>query len=79
MRDADGTPRDYDIAAQTRATIANIRAVIDEAGASLRDVFDVTAFLIDTDRDFATPPRYTSNVCFLPPPVIARQSILIGS
>jgi 2-aminomuconate deaminase len=52
IRDADGHPLDYDIEAQTRAVIENIRAVLEAAGASLDDVVDCTSFLIDMDRDF---------------------------
>ncbi|MGB0952532.1 MAG: RidA family protein [Planctomycetota bacterium] len=50
--DADGNPRDYDIAAQTESVIANVKAVLEACGASLEDVLDVTAFLVDMDRDF---------------------------
>ncbi|MBC8403651.1 MAG: RidA family protein [Planctomycetes bacterium] len=52
IHDADGKPRDYDVRAQTEATIANVRAVLEACGATLDDVLDVTAFLIDMDRDF---------------------------
>lgn len=52
IRDADGQPRDYDIQAQTEAVIANVKAVLAACGASLQDVLDVTAFLVDMDRDF---------------------------
>ncbi len=53
IRDADGKPRDYDIRAQTEAVIANVRAVLAAAGSSLERVIDVTAYLVDMDRDFA--------------------------
>jgi len=81
VRDADG-PRDYDIAAQTRATIENIGVVLEAAGASLRDVVDVTVFLIDMERDFKAfnevyreyferigPTRTTLEVRALPTPI----------
>ena len=51
-RDGDG-PRDYDIRAQTRAVIDNVRLILEAAGSSLERVVDVTAFLVDMDRDFA--------------------------
>src|SRR5439155_3866144 len=54
VRDDRGAPRDYDVEAQTRAAIENVRAVLEAAGSSLDKVLDVTAFLIDMDRDFAT-------------------------
>lgn len=52
IRDAEGHPCDYDIAAQTESVIANVRAVLEACGATLDDVIDVTAFLVDMDRDF---------------------------
>ncbi len=51
-RDRKGAPLTYDIAAQTRATIENIRAVLEAAGSRLEDVVDVTVFLTDMERDF---------------------------
>lgn len=41
-----------DIAAQTRAVIGNIAVILEAAGASLRDVVDVTVFLVDM-KDYA--------------------------
>jgi reactive intermediate/imine deaminase len=52
-RDATGSALDYDVRAQTRATILNVKAILEAAGSSLDKVVDVTAFLIDMDRDFA--------------------------
>ena len=52
IKDADGTPLDYDVEAQTRAVIENIRAVLEAAGSSLDRVVDCTSFLVDMDRDF---------------------------
>jgi 2-aminomuconate deaminase len=53
IRDAAGQRLDYDITAQTEAVIANVRLVLEAAGSSLDRVVDVTAFLVDMDRDFA--------------------------
>ncbi len=53
VRDADGNTLLYDIEAQTRAALENVRTVLEAAGSSLDKVLDVTAFLIDMDRDFA--------------------------
>lgn len=82
IRDADRRPLPYDVAAQTRATIENIRAVLEEAGSRLEDVVDVTVFLVDMDRDFQTfngvyaeyfreiaPTRTTVQVYALPTPI----------
>ncbi len=53
IRDASGAPLDYDIEAQTRAVIDNVRVILEAAGSSLDRVLDITAFLVDMDRDFA--------------------------
>lgn len=53
IRDAQGRAQDYDIRAQTEQCIANVRAVLEACGSSLEKVVDVTAFLVDMDRDFA--------------------------
>ena len=52
IKDEDGKAVDYDIKAQTRAVVSNIEKILNEAGASLENVVDVTTFLIDMDRDF---------------------------
>tara|TARA_A100001037_G_scaffold2073_1_gene1893 strand:+ start:423 stop:1091 length:669 start_codon:yes stop_codon:yes gene_type:complete len=53
IRDADGNPLDYDIRAQTRAVIENIKTILEDAGSSLDKVVDCLSFLVDMDRDFA--------------------------
>jgi 2-aminomuconate deaminase len=53
IRNPDGTPRDYDVRAQTRAVIANVKAVLAASGTSFERIVDVTVFLVDMDRDFA--------------------------
>jgi 2-aminomuconate deaminase len=40
-----------DIEAQTRAVIENVRAIIQSAGGDLRDIVDITTFLVDM-QDF---------------------------
>ena len=51
--DANGNPLDYDIRAQTRAVIENIKIILEDAGSSLDKVVDCLSFLVDMDRDFA--------------------------
>jgi 2-aminomuconate deaminase len=51
--DAEAKPQDYDVAAQTEQVVANIKAVLAASGLTLNDVVDVTAYLIDMQRDFA--------------------------
>lgn len=52
VRNSLGEKQNYDIRAQTRATIENVKGILEASGASLQDVLDVTVFLIDMDRDF---------------------------
>jgi len=53
IKDEDGNPLDYDIKAQTRSVIDNIRIILEEYGSSLENVVDVYSMLVDMDRDFA--------------------------
>ena len=81
---ADGRVRAYDIAAQTRAVFANVRAVLESSGARWEDLVDVTVYLTDMARDFkaynavwaehfpdpATAPcRTTLGITALPTPI----------
>jgi 2-aminomuconate deaminase len=81
---ADGRVRSYDIAAQTRAVFANVRAVLEASGARWEDLVDVTVYLTDIARDFkaynavwaeffpdpATAPcRTTLGIIALPTPI----------
>jgi 2-aminomuconate deaminase len=55
--DAQGHVTAYDIEAQCRQVFANVRAVLEASGASWNDLVDVTVFLTDMERDFATYNR----------------------
>ena len=72
---------DYDIRAQTRSVIENIKIILEEYGSSLEKVVDVYTMLVDMDRDFAgynevyaeyfseiLPARTTCSVLALPTP-----------
>jgi 2-aminomuconate deaminase len=52
-KNGSGQTQDYDIEAQTRACIENVKTILDAAGSSLDKVQDITVFLIDMERDFA--------------------------
>lgn len=80
--DADGALAAYDIAAQCRQVFTNVRAVLEAAGARWEDLVDVTVFLTDMARDFATynriyaeyftsaqPCRTTLGIAALPTPI----------
>ncbi|MCC8363399.1 RidA family protein [Lysobacter sp. A6] len=81
---ADGRVRKYDIAAQTRAVFANVRAVLEASGARWEDLVDVTVYLTDMGRDFkaynavwaehfadpsTAPCRTTLGITALPTPI----------
>jgi 2-aminomuconate deaminase len=89
IRDADGNPRDYDVAAQTRATIENVKTILAASGSSLEKAVDVTCFLIDMDRDFKTfnevyreyfaeiqPTRTTVAIRALPTPIAVELKVI---
>lgn len=89
VRDAQGQPLPYDIEAQTRACVQNIQAILEAAGSSLDRVVDVTAFLIDMERDFAGynrvyaellgpigPTRTTLEVRALPTPIAVELKVI---
>ncbi len=89
IRDRDGNALDYDVTAQTHATIENIKRVVEAAGASFDDIVDVTVFLVDMDRDFTlfnaaygehfarvAPTRTTIAVRALPTPIAVELKVI---
>ena len=89
VRDAGGNPCAYDVAAQTRQCVENVRRVLEEAGSSLEKVRDVTVFLIDMGRDFPvfnaiwaetlgrySPTRTTLAVSALPTPIAVELKVV---
>lgn len=81
--DAEGQITAYDVEAQCHSVFRNVRAVLEAAGACWEDLVDVTVFLTDMERDFATfnkvyaayvtgerrPCRTTVEVTSLPTPI----------
>jgi 2-aminomuconate deaminase len=89
IRDDAGKVIGHDIEVQTRAVIENIRAILEEAGSSLEKILDVTVYLTDMDRDFATfnriyaeylgrvqPTRTTVGVESLPTPIAVEMKVI---
>jgi 2-aminomuconate deaminase len=87
--DSDGNPLDYDVALQTRAVVENIKQILEAAGSSLEKVVDVTAFLVDMDRDFESynktyaellgaigPTRTTIAIRALPTPIAVEFKVI---
>ena len=80
--DARGGIVTYDIEAQCRSVFDNVRYILEDAGSSWDKLVDVTVFLTDMQRDFATynrlyaeyfkdnqPCRTTVQVTALPTPI----------
>ncbi len=63
--DAGGALIDYSIEAEMRSCFENIRAVLAEAGLAWEDIVDVTVFLTNMKRDWATYNRIYAE--FFPP------------
>ena len=87
---ADGTLNNGDIAAQTTQVLANLKAVIEAAGASLDKVVKTTVFMKNLD-DFAamnsvygeafgnhTPARSTVQVAKLPRDVLVEIEAIVS-
>jgi len=81
--DANGRVVAYDIEAQCHAVFSNVKAVLAGAGADMGHLVDITVFLTDIARDFATynriyadyfdadtgPCRTTVEISRLPTPI----------
>lgn len=81
-QDFRGNIVSYDIEVQCRSCFANVRAIVEQAGSSWDKIVDVTVYLTDMKRDFATfnrvyaeyfqtiqPCRTTVEVNALPTPI----------
>jgi 2-aminophenol/2-amino-5-chlorophenol 1,6-dioxygenase alpha subunit len=80
------------IDAQTRATVDNLRAILEDAGSSLEKILDVTIYLTDMKRDFDSfnrvyaellgtiqPTRTTVGVDSLPTPISVEMKIIAAA
>lgn len=87
--DENGHIRSYDVETQTRSVIENIRFVLEDMGASLEDVVDVSVFLTNMKDDFAIfnkvygeyfasigPTRTTVEVLSLPTPIAVELKVI---
>jgi 2-aminomuconate deaminase len=52
IKDENGNPIDYDIKAQTKQVLENIKSILEEVDLSLSNVVDCLCFLVDMERDF---------------------------
>ncbi len=90
--DAAGNVVSHDIAEQCRSVFDNVRAVVEEAGARWEDIVDVTVFLTNMQKDFATynkvyaeyfagpgnpnPARTTIEINCLPTPIAIELKVI---
>ena len=90
--DAQGEVASYDIATQCQAVFENVRIVLEDAGAGLGDIVDVTVFLTDMKKDFPVfnrlygetfagpgkpnPTRTTVEVNRLPTPIAVELKVI---
>jgi 2-aminophenol/2-amino-5-chlorophenol 1,6-dioxygenase alpha subunit len=89
IRDGAGSVIAHDIEVQTRATIENVKAILESAGSSLIKVLDVTVYLTDMEGDFQAfnrvyaeyfgqvqPTRTTVGVESLPTPIAVELKVI---
>jgi 2-aminomuconate deaminase len=87
--DDDGRAKSHDIRIQTKATIENIKMILEEMGSGLEDIVDCTCFLTDMRADFKDfneiygdylekigPTRTTVEVTRLPTPIAVELKVI---
>ena len=90
--DASGQVIEHDIELQCRSCFDNVRAILEDAGASWNDIIDVLVFLTDMDGDFKrynavyaeyfagegnpNPTRTTIEINCLPTPIAVEVKVI---
>lgn len=87
--DENGEVLSYDIESQCHAVFRNVKYILEEAGSEWDNIVDVTVFLTDMKRDFATfnriyadyfkdrqPSRTTIEVNRLPTPIAIELKVI---
>jgi 2-aminomuconate deaminase len=78
--DAAGNVVSYDIETQCHAVFENVRLVLEDAGANWNDIVDVTVFLTNMKKDFATYNKlYAEYFAGLGKPNPTRTTIEVGA
>ncbi len=90
IKDENGDPMDYDIKAQTKQVLENIKSILEEVELSLSDVVDCHCFLVDMERDFTgfnevygeyfseiMATRTTVAVRALPTPIAVELKVIV--
>ncbi len=88
-QDEEGRVVNADVVAQGHSVFRNIQAILEEAGAEWTDIFDITVFLTNMDRDFQAfnrvyatyfpehqPCRTTIEVGSLPTPIAVELKVI---
>jgi len=89
VRNEKGQAQNYDVAAQTRAVIENVKTILEGSGSSLEKVVDIQVFLVDMDRDFKNfnavyaeyfkdiqATRTTVSISALPTPIAVEFKVM---
>ncbi len=76
-QDAAGNVLSYEIEPQVRQCFENVRLILEAAGSSWERIVDVTVYLTDMKRDFATYNRVWAEYFASSPP--ARTTVEIGA
>ncbi len=87
--DERGEVASYDFAAQCHAVFHNVQIILEDAGSSWNKIVDITVFLTDMKKDFATfnriyaeyfsdhqPCRTTVEVSRLPTPIAIELKVI---
>ncbi len=87
--DGGGNILSYDIEAQCHAVFRNVKLILEDAGSSWEKIVDVTVFLTNMKKDFATfnrlygeyfkenqPCRTTIEVTALPTPIAIELKVI---
>ena len=93
--DAERNVVGYNLEAQCHAVFENVRLVLEDASANWNDIVDVTVFLTDMKKDFATfnriypeyfagpgkpnPTRTTVEVGALPTPIAIELKVIAAA
>ena len=90
IKDENGNPIDYDIKAQTKQVLENIKSILEEVDLSLENVVDCLCFLVDMERDFTgfnevyaeyfseiMPTRTTVAVTALPTTIAVELKVIV--
>ena len=90
IKDENGNPMDYDIKAQTKQVLENIKSILEEVELSLSNVVDCLCFLVDMERDFTgfnevygeyfseiMAARTTVAVRALPTPIAVELKVIV--